>query len=203
MMEQPYSDDEQQQIRNVIRTKYHEVASSAQGLFRYPTGKKGAAELGYDPDILSLFSENDLQSFCGVGNPFGISPIRPGSRVLDVGCGAGFDLIVARKLVGDQGYVAGIDLTEAMVEKAQLLVGRVGDEGIAVQHVQSESIPFAADSFDHVISNGVINLSPSKLKLFREVRRVLAPKGILQFADVSLGDGEVAGQRTSFNDWAQ
>ena len=90
-----------------------------------------------------------------------------------------------------------------MVTKAISLIKQFGDEKISVQHVSAEQIPHTDESFDVVISNGVFNLSPSKLELFREIRRVLKPGGILQFADVSLVDGKAPDQTSSPDDWAQ
>lgn len=203
MGEQAFSADEQQHIRKAIRRKYQEVSRSAEGFFSYQTGKKGAFDLGYDPVILHVFTDDALNSFCGVGNPFNISSIPVGSKVLDIGCGAGFDLLVACKIVGDKGQVCGIDLTEEMIKKARLFVERFGDDNISVQQVSAEEIPYTDESFDYVISNGVFNLSPLKLELFREILRVLKPSGILQFADVSLVDGEVPDQASSPDDWAQ
>jgi ubiquinone/menaquinone biosynthesis C-methylase UbiE len=179
------------------------VAQSAEGLFSYQTGKKGALALGYDPAVINSFPEEALNSFCGVGNPFAISSIPPGSTVLDIGCGAGVDLLVAHHILGNEGQVCGIDLTEEMVAQARALAARYGSETISVQHVLSEEIPYNDESFDYVISNGVFNLSPAKLKLFREIRRVLKPGAVLQFADVCLAEGNVQNQASSPGDWAQ
>lgn len=202
--EQAFSPEEQQHIRKAIRRKYQKVSQSAEGSFSYQTGKKGAINLGYDPLILNALNDDALKSFCGVGNPFSISSIPADSKVLDIGCGAGFDLLVARNIVGDKGHVCGIDLTEEMVEKAQVFVASFEADNISVQHVSTDKIPYPDESFDHVISNGVINLSPSKLELFKEILRVLKPKGILQFADVSQAtDGKSPDRVSSVEEWAQ
>lgn len=201
--EQPFSPEEQQYIRKAIREKYQAVSHSADGFFNYQTGKKGAIDLGYDLVIIDAFTDEALNSFCGVGNPFSISSIPVGSKVLDIGCGAGFDLLVARKIVGDKGHVCGIDLTDEMIKKAQLLIERSGYKNIYVEPVYAEKIPYTDDSFDYVISNGVFNLSPSKLELFKEIWRVLKPNGILQFADVSLVEGKAPDQVSTPEDWAQ
>lgn len=204
LAEKAFSAEEQQHIRKAIRRKYQEVSRSAEGFFRYPTGKKGAIDLGYDPIILSTLPDDALNSFCGVGNPFSISPPIPvGSKILDIGCGAGFDLLVARTIVGDKGYVCGIDLTEEMIKRARFFVERFGDDNISVQHVSAEELPYTDESFDYIISNGVFNLSPSKLELFKETQRVLIPNGILKFADVNLVDGKAPDQASSPEDWAQ
>ena len=175
-----------QQIQNAIRQKYSRVALSSEGMFAYPTGRAGAEALGYDPVAVQEAPPSLLKSFCGVGNPFSIGDIRPGSSVLDIGSGAGFDLYVAKRLVGDGGRVCGIDLTPEMVRRAGKNLLAAGMADIEVIEVSSEKIPFNDMTFDTVISNGVINLSPCKQELFREISRVLKNRGKLQFADVVL-----------------
>jgi SAM-dependent methyltransferase len=202
--DRPFRSEEQELIRTAIKRKYQDVAlQSADGLFAYHTGRKGAVALGYDPVLLDNLPDDALESFCGVGNPFSIGPIPEDSVILDVGCGAGFDLLVAREIVGSRGRVNGVDLTEEMVKKAVSILERFGDDRIAVQHISSEEMPYGDESFDHVISNGVINLSPFKLVLFKEIRRVLKPDGILQFADVCLAGETITDRVSSPDDWAQ
>jgi ubiquinone/menaquinone biosynthesis C-methylase UbiE len=144
-----------------------------------------------------------LKSFCGVGNPFSLGEIQPGSNVLDIGSGAGFDLYVARRLVGESGRVCGIDLTREMIDLARQNIAASSLTNIEVTHVSSEEIPYSDNTFDTVISNGVINLSPCKQELFQEIFRVLKNGGKLQFADVILEKelpGALAG---SLEAWSQ
>lgn len=155
-------------------------------MFEYPTGKIGAEALGYDSTAIKDAPLALLKFFCGVGNPFVIGEIRPGSNVLDVGSGAGFDLYIAKRKVGDTGMVCGIDLTPEMVEVARRNLSEADMDNIEVVNISSEKIPFVDNKFDTVISNGVINLSPCKLELFQEIFRVLKNDGRLQFADVVL-----------------
>jgi arsenite methyltransferase len=175
-----------EEIREAVKKKYREVSENAEGKFTYPTGRAGAEALGYDPEVIEAMPDAALESFCGVGNPFSLGAIGTGEAVLDVGCGAGFDLIVAGLLVGREGSACGIDLTEEMAEKARqnLRDARVPTFDVRISGV--EDIPFESDFFDVVISNGVLNLSPLKEQAFAEIHRVLKPGGRLQFADIVL-----------------
>lgn len=198
-----FSPEEKEQITEAVRKKYAVVASSARGKFKYETGKKGASILGYEPEILVDIPDELLESFCGVGNPFSIWKLREGEDVLDIGCGAGFDLIVAHRKVGTNGRVFGVDLTEEMISQARRNFEVLGIESIETHHISSEILPFADNSFDAVISNGVINLSPAKAELLAEIYRVLRPGGRLQFADMVM-DGELPPQEAAnLESWSQ
>ncbi len=171
-------------IQDAVREKYSGVSNSAEGKFNYPTGRDGAMLHGYDPEVIRSMPDELIRSFCGVGNPFILGKINPGETVLDVGCGAGFDLIVAVRMAGKTGRVCGIDLTPEMAEKAKNNLDQYGVQNYDVQVAGAESIPYPDKAFDIVISNGVLNLSPLKEKSFREIFRVLRPNGRLQFADI-------------------
>ena len=162
------------------------MAISSEGKFAYPTGRAGAEALGYDPLFIREAPASLLNAFCGVGNPFSLGQIKPGDSVLDVGSGAGFDLYVAGRLAGETGRVSGTDLTREMVDLARQGLAASGVNNIELVHVSSEEIPYSDLTFDTVISNGVINLSPCKQELFQEIFRVLKNGGKLQFADVAL-----------------
>lgn len=178
------SDRSVEDVQRAVRKRYAEVCWSVAGKFQYPTGKAGAAALGYDLSALSDVPDQVSEAFCGVGNPFALGPIRAGEKVLDVGCGAGLDMILASRLVGPNGRVCGIDLTPEMADKARTSLGKAGANNASAVVAASEAIPYDDDSFDVVISNGVLNLSPLKERSLREIFRVLKPAGRLQVADI-------------------
>ena len=132
-----------------------------------------------------------------------MGPIKPGSILLDFGCGAGFDLFVASKLIGEKGRVYGIDLTEEMVQRAKKNLNLAGVTNFEIKKVDSETVPYENDFFDVVISNGVINLSENKETTFKEIYRILKPGGRLQFADVMLERELPATLAGSAEAWSQ
>jgi len=174
---------DKQQIEANIRAKYGRVAVSPEGQFRYPIGRAGLEALGYDPEILKTLPEPVAASYCGVGNPFSLGPIREGAAVLDIGCGAGVDAIIAAKLTRPTGMVTGIDLVPEMLAKAKENARLAGVDNALFQESGAEQLPFSDNSFDVVISNGVFNLVVDKAKALGEVLRVLKPGGQFMLAD--------------------
>jgi arsenite methyltransferase len=175
---------EQARIRAAIKGKYADISKSAVGKFAYPTGIDGARILGYTQSQLSVVPAEMMKSFCGVGNPFLSGTVNKGESVLDIGCGSGIDLIIAAHYVGKTGRGCGIDITPEMTKLAEQNATQIGLSNVEVQEGGAESIPYSNNTFDVVISNGVLNLSPEKELAFTEIFRVLAPGGRLQFADI-------------------
>ncbi len=190
-------------VREAVRKKYMEVAQSAEGKFAYPTGRQGALALGYDPSIIESLPGDLLASFCGVGNPLILGPVNRGEAVLDVGCGAGFDMVIVSRLVGSTGKVCGIDMTPEMAERARTNLWRAGIANAEVRVSGGESIPYPDAFFDLVISNGVINLSPAKEDVFREIHRVLRAGGRLQIADIVVSETLPPDVANSLEAWSQ
>lgn len=120
-----------------------------------------------------------------MGNPFGLSPIRAGETVLDLGCGAGADVCIAALVVGGQGRAIGLDATPAMVEKARRNARFAGFPNVEFHEVDMARLPLPDACIDVVISNGAINLALDKVSVFGEANRVLRLGGRLQFADVA------------------
>jgi arsenite methyltransferase len=175
--------EDKKQILDSIRKKYIQVAASPAGLFRYPTGRAGLEFLGYDSAWLQQLPAAVLASYCGVGNPFSLGPLQAGDRVLDIGCGAGVDAIIAALLVGQSGQVVGIDLVPEILDRARQNAELVRLDNLSFEEASAENLPFDDNSFSVVISNGVLNLVVDKTKALQEIFRVMQPGGRLQIAD--------------------
>jgi arsenite methyltransferase len=180
-------------LRAAIREEYALVAAEPQRGFHFHTGRPLARMLGYDDAWLDGIPEPTVASFAGTGNPFAAGPLAPGEHVVDVGCGAGIDSLVAARRVGERGRVIGVDMTPAMLERARTSARVAGVTTVEFREGYAEALPVEDEWADVVISNGVMNLFPDKLAGLREMARVLRPGGRLQVGDIlverSVGEG--------------
>jgi len=170
-------------LEEKVKSMYRDVAWYPKKDYHFEMGRSLALKLGYSENELDNIPQQSVESFAGVGYHFKLAAIQRGDRVLDLGSGSGMDLFIAENKVGFEGSVTGVDMTVEQLEKSKVL---------AIQHlihvslVQSyiEQLPFFHPSFDVIISNGVINLSADKGKVFSEAARVLRKKGRLAISDI-------------------
>jgi len=172
-------------LRDEIQKTYTGVSTQPEQDFIFPTGRAWAEDLGYPQPELANVPEATVQSFAGVANPHVLGRIEEGSIVLDLGCGAGTDLLIAAQMVGPAGHVIGVDMTPDMLRLARASAKEMGiSDRVELHESLIESLPLPDAEVDIVISNGVIDLVPDKDAVFAEIDRVLKPGGRLQVADV-------------------
>jgi arsenite methyltransferase len=172
-------------LKSEIQKTYASVSAEPERDFIFPTGRTWAEDLGY-PEELANVPETAVESFAGVANPWELGRLASGERVLDLGSGAGTDSLVAAQMVGEAGRVTGIDMTREMLAKARTAATEIGATNVDFVEGEAEHLPFEDETFDVVISNGVIDLIPDKDAVFAELHRVLVPGGRLQIADVTI-----------------
>jgi SAM-dependent methyltransferase len=175
---------DRERLRRGIQEKYTEVALEPEKGFHFHTGRPLSRMLGYPVADVDRLPRTTLDSFAGTGNPFSMGEIRPGETVVDMGCGAGFDTLQAALKVGPSGRVIAVDMTPAMREKTAAGAKALRLTNVEVRAGYLEELPVPDASVDVVISNGVLNLTPDKEAVMREVHRVLKPGGRFQVGDI-------------------
>lgn len=166
-----------------------------------PSGRPLAHLLGYTDELLAGIPETSIESFAGTGNPFSLGELRPGYRVVDVGCGAGIDSLIAARMVAPDGEVIGIDMTPAMLEKARKAAEEAGLQSVGFRMGYAETLPIEDGWADVIISNGVLNLMPDKQAALREMARVLKPGGHIQIGDILVQKQIPEDARQKFELW--
>lgn len=167
-----------------VKGVYRQVALAPEGTYHFELGRSLAERLGYPVPLLDAIPAGAVESFAGVGYFFDLARLSPGERVLDLGSGSGTDVFAAAVSVGPGGSVTGLDMTPEQLHKASGFLKGGAFPTVDFRQGHIEELPFEDASFDVVISNGVINLSPDKVAVFREAERVLRKGGRLVFADI-------------------
>jgi SAM-dependent methyltransferase len=192
---------DREQLRAAIREEYAAVAADPTRGFHFHTGRRLAALLGYEERWLAGVPPDALDSFAGTGNPFLAGELAAGERVVDVGCGAGLDTLIAARQVGPTGRVVGIDMTPAMLARARAAAAQAGLAQVELREGFAEELPVPAGWADAVISNGVLNLAPDKDAALAELARVLRPGGRLQIGDLLVEKPIPASARLEIDLW--
>lgn len=175
---------DREELRHAIREEYALVADEPDHGFHFITGLPLAQKLGYDEALVKKVPQRSIESFAGTGNPFSLGPIHPGDHVVDVGSGAGTDSLIAAQMVGSEGRVVGVDMTDSMLRKSRQSAAEAGLDNVEFRAGYGEELPVPDEWASVIISNGVLNLMPDKMEALREMGRVLQPGGRLQIADI-------------------
>jgi arsenite methyltransferase len=169
------------ELKAVVRDAYAGVDSSSEGV---------AYKL-YSPDELAQVPRSAIEGALGVGNHLRFAEIQEGETLLDLGCGAGIDSVLAARRTGPTGQVIALDFLPEMLDRTSAAAAEAGLANIETLEAEMEALPLPDESLDHVISNGVINLSARKRRVLAECARVLRPRGKLALADLTVGDEEL------------
>jgi 2-polyprenyl-3-methyl-5-hydroxy-6-metoxy-1,4-benzoquinol methylase len=188
-------------LRDEISREYTDVADDPDRGYHFNVGRAALAMNGYEQEWLETIPESVMASFSGMGNPFIMAMPVDGEYVVDIGSGAGLDSQIAARAVGSAGHVIGVDMTEAMLDKANAAKAELGLDQLEFRHGYAESLPISDGWADLVISNGVVNLSPDKARVFKEIFRVLRPGGRIQIADITVEKEIPEGAKSNIDLW--
>jgi SAM-dependent methyltransferase len=173
-------------LRDKVRAAYSAAAEKPVDKHPFPMGRVFAESLGYSATLLDSLPPIATEAFAGVSNVHTFAVIAEGATVLDVGCGAGLDSLLAARAVGPSGKVIGVDFSEAMLERARQAAKEAGVRNVVFEQSGAEQLPLASGSIDVAVVNGIFNLNPARDCIFRELARVVRVDGMVYAAELIL-----------------
>lgn len=193
--------DDPQQLRTKVRDAYSAAAERPEGGHPFPVGREFALSLGYPADVLTALPQASVDAFAGVSNISIVADIPAGSTVLDLGCGAGLDSLIAARHAGPNGKVFGIDFGEAMVSRAQRSASEARLRNVVFWLADAERLPLQNESIDVALINGIFNLNPARDMIFLELGRVMRPHGAVYVAELVLSGPLPSADQRSESNW--
>ncbi|HXV44816.1 MAG TPA: methyltransferase domain-containing protein [Anaerolineae bacterium] len=191
----------QPDIRAGVRQAYSAAADNPQARHPFPVGRQFAESLGYSPDMLAGLPAAAVDAFAGVSNVAVFAEFPPGATVLDLGCGAGLDSLLAARRVGPAGQVIGIDFSEAMLQRARQAAVEAGISNVEFRQADAENLDLDDASIDVALVNGIFNLNPARDCIFRELARVMRPGGAVFAAELILREPLPPEAQASETNW--
>ncbi|MCH7605802.1 MAG: methyltransferase domain-containing protein [Chloroflexi bacterium] len=188
-------------LRQEVRRTYSQAAARPEDEHPFPMGRAFAESLGYPKEVLSSLPSIAVDAFTGVSNLSILADIPPGTRVLDLGCGAGLDSLIASQRAGPGGRIVGVDFSEAMLDRAFHAAESMGAPWIEFLLGEAEELPADDASVDVALVNGLFNLNPRRQEIFKELARVLRPNGVLYAAELVLKGPLPSHVKASESNW--
>lgn len=189
------------QLRDKVRQAYSAAATSPTGKHPFPVGRGFAESVGYPAALLDSLPSTATEAFAGVSNVSVFAEIPEGATVLDLGCGAGLDSLIAARRVTRSGKVIGVDFSDVMLSRAREAAQEAVIQNVSFEQASAERLPLGPASIDVALVNGIFNLNPAREAIFRELARVLRPGGSAYAAELVLGRSLPANVRQTDADW--
>jgi arsenite methyltransferase len=189
------------QLREMVCGAYSAAAEHPKEKHAFPVGKQFAESLGYPADLLANVPDVASDAFAGVSNVSVFAEIPLRATVLDLGCGAGLDTLIAARRVGPSGMVIGVDFSTAMLSRARQAVAESGVVNVELRESDAERLPIRDGEIDVVLVNGIFNLNPARDAIFHELARVVRRGGAVYAAELILSQPLPPETRASERDW--
>ncbi len=194
------SEEQAARLRSAVQGAYSAAADRPRDKHAFPLGRAFAESLGYPPELLAGLPPDSIDVFAGVSNVSVAASIPAGVAVLDLGCGAGLDSLIAAGRVGSEGHVIGVDFSAAMLARARRATAAIGGN-VGFVRADAERLPLQRASIDVALVNGIFNLNPAREEIFRELARVVRPGGFVYAAELILTEAVERTGPISDSDW--